>query len=171
MPADLFRGFRQRKLWFPCRFFTINSVSITLITISMKLPVDLSTTLADDQDIEEKYVSIIFLVTMLANFLPSLGLMNDKELLLNTLTLCILIITINVNMWLQFISTFWAARFVRPIIILLIHSIPWPISVALTVPASRRVLQQRYKELHSLASNHQQINFSSKKLIHYVKKY
>ncbi|CAH1442190.1 unnamed protein product [Lactuca virosa] len=105
MAADVFRGFQQWKLWFPCRFFTINSVSITLIAISMKLSVDLSTTLADDQDIGAKYVSIIFLVTMLANFLPSLGLMNDKELLLNTVALSILILTINVNIWIQDISS------------------------------------------------------------------
>ncbi|XP_042756857.1 uncharacterized protein LOC111891319 [Lactuca sativa] len=125
MAADVYRGFRQRKLWFPCRFFTINSASVTLIAISTKLPVDLSADMSDDfQEILAKSVSIIFLFTMLANFLASLGLMNDKELLLNTVAL-----------------------------------------------SSRRVLQQRYKELHSLASNHEQINFSYKEIEHKVKKY
>ncbi|KAL7618589.1 hypothetical protein Lser_V15G01832 [Lactuca serriola] len=169
MAADVYRGFRQRKLWFPCRFFTINSASVTLIAISTKLPVDLSADMSDDfQEILAKSVSIIFLFTMLANFLPSLGLMNDKELLLNTVALCILLYTINVNMWIQFFS---ASVTVAALFILLVLLIPWPISVALTVSASRRVLQQRYKELHSLASNHEQINFSYKEIKHKVKKY
>ncbi|CAH1442186.1 unnamed protein product [Lactuca virosa] len=170
MVADVFRGFGQWKLWFPCRFFTINAASITLIAISTKLPVDLSTNVSDDHENAAKVVSIIFLVTMLANFLPSLGLMNDKELLLNTMALCILILTINVNMWIQVIIA-QSSLLSWTTILLLILLIPWPFSVALTVSASRRALEQRYKELHSLASNHQEINFSSKELIRYVKKY
>ncbi|CAH1442201.1 unnamed protein product [Lactuca virosa] len=169
MAADVFQGFRQRKLWFPCRLFTINSVSITLIAISTKLTVDLSNDISRNLEIIlAKSVSIMFLATMLANFLPSLGLMNDKELLLNTMALCILLYTIHVKMWIQFITA-WVN--LAALFILLILLIPWPISVALTVSASRRLLQQRYKELHSLASNHQQINFSNKLLICYVKKY
>ncbi|CAH1424105.1 unnamed protein product [Lactuca virosa] len=96
MVADVIQGFRQWKLWFPCRFFTINSVSITLIAISTKLPVDLSSDMSsDNHDILAKFVSTILLFTMLANFLPSVGLMNDKELLLNTVALWMLILTIN----------------------------------------------------------------------------
>ncbi|KAL7616773.1 hypothetical protein Lser_V15G02584 [Lactuca serriola] len=138
MAADLFQGFRQWKLWFPCRFFTINAVSITLIAIAMKLPVDLTTDVSQGLDTTAKFLSIVFLVAMLANFLPSLGLMNDKELLMNIVAL-----------------------------------------VALTVSASRRILQHKYKELHRLASNHQEMNtnmnmnmnFSYKRLICYVKKH
>ncbi|GKF40639.1 hypothetical protein Tco_0123981, partial [Tanacetum coccineum] len=39
MAADTFQGFQQRKLWFPNKFFVLNTVSITLIAIAMKLPV------------------------------------------------------------------------------------------------------------------------------------
>ncbi|KAL7618584.1 hypothetical protein Lser_V15G01839 [Lactuca serriola] len=170
MVADVFRGFGQWKLWFPCRFFTINAASITLIAISTKLLVDLSTNLSDDHENIAKFVSICFLVAMLANILPSLGLMNDKELLLNTVALCILILTINVNMWIQVIIA-QSSLVSWTTILLLILLIPWPFSVALTVSASRRALEQRYKELHSLASNHQEINFSYKELKHNVKKY
>ncbi|XP_024983509.1 uncharacterized protein LOC112519548 [Cynara cardunculus var. scolymus] len=73
MAADAFRGFRQRKLWFPCKFFNIDAASITLIAIAMKLPVDLTTDMPDDNYPFVKYLSIGFLFTMLANFLPSLG--------------------------------------------------------------------------------------------------
>ncbi|CAI9267866.1 unnamed protein product [Lactuca saligna] len=52
MAADVIQGFRQWKLWFPCRFFTINSVSITMIAILTKLPVDLSSNMSvDNHDI------------------------------------------------------------------------------------------------------------------------
>ncbi|PWA40349.1 hypothetical protein CTI12_AA563340 [Artemisia annua] len=44
-------------------------------------------------------------------------------------------------------------------------------STALTVPASRRILEHKYKELHKLASYPQDIKFSSKELEHNVKKY
>ncbi|XP_052627367.1 uncharacterized protein LOC111891327 [Lactuca sativa] len=54
---------------------------------------------------------------------------------------------------------------------MLICSLPWPFSIALTIPASRKILQHRYKELHRLTSNHQEINFSNKRLIRHVKKY
>ncbi|KAI3738758.1 hypothetical protein L2E82_28896 [Cichorium intybus] len=169
MAADAFHGFREWKLWFPCRFFTINAVSITLIAIAMKLPVDLTTDVSDGLDRTAKFLSIVFLVSMLANFLPSLGLMNDKELLMNIGALGILIITITVNVWIQISTT---TPLTTPILILImIFSLPWPFSVALTVSASRRILQRRYEDLHRLASNHHEINFSYKGLVCYIKKH
>ncbi|GJT03092.1 hypothetical protein Tco_0824261 [Tanacetum coccineum] len=92
MTADAFQGFRQWKLWFPNRFFVLNTIYITLIAIAMKLPVDLCITCY--LGLDGKVVSIAFLFTMLANFLPSLGLMDDKELLVNMVAWAILMITI-----------------------------------------------------------------------------
>nr|GEX77856.1 hypothetical protein CTI12_AA467070 [Tanacetum cinerariifolium] len=40
--ADLIRGLWNRKLWFPCKFFTLNAASLTIIAIATKLPVDLN---------------------------------------------------------------------------------------------------------------------------------
>ncbi|KAJ0744428.1 hypothetical protein HanPI659440_Chr10g0387471 [Helianthus annuus] len=40
MAADLLQGFRNNKLWFPCKYFSLNAASITVITVAMKLPVD-----------------------------------------------------------------------------------------------------------------------------------
>ncbi|KAL4560976.1 hypothetical protein LXL04_033134 [Taraxacum kok-saghyz] len=70
MAADLFQGFREWKLWFPTRYFTINAISITLISIAMKLPVDLTTDVSSGLDRTAKFISIVFLVAMVANFLP-----------------------------------------------------------------------------------------------------
>ncbi|KAD3337623.1 hypothetical protein E3N88_33143 [Mikania micrantha] len=68
MTADVANGFWQWKLRFPNKIFTLNATTITLNAIAMKLPVDLT-----------------------SNFLPSLGLMDDKELLTNIVALGILI--------------------------------------------------------------------------------
>ncbi|KAJ0687435.1 hypothetical protein HanPSC8_Chr11g0498831 [Helianthus annuus] len=152
MAADAVQAVWQWKL---------NAATITLIAIAMKLPVDLSTEL-----FYGKYVSIFFLVTMLANFLPSLGLMDDKELLMNIVALGILLITIVVNMGIQIYmlsSWFLVFIFVLPLL--------WPFSVALTVTSMRKNLEHRYKESQQLVSSHQEKMFSSEELKLYVKKY
>ncbi|KAF5784269.1 hypothetical protein HanXRQr2_Chr11g0517551 [Helianthus annuus] len=163
MAADAVQAVWQWKLWFPNRFFTLNAATITLIAIAMKLPVNLSTDLSD-----KKMVSMFFLVTMLANFLPSLGLMDDKELLMNIVALAILLITIVVNMGIQiYLSSYWVAYliYILPLLIL------WPFSVALTVPSMRKKLEHRYNESQQLVSIHQEKMFSAEELKLYVKKY
>ncbi|GJX33614.1 reverse transcriptase domain-containing protein [Tanacetum coccineum] len=158
MAADAFQGFRKWKLWFPNKFFVLNTVSITLIAIAMKLPVDLTND--DEGEWRGKIVSISFLVTMLANLLPSLGLMDDKELLVNMVAWAILLITITVNVSIQTFAGILDPTFS----LLLFFSILWVFSIAFTVPASRRILEHRYKELHRLASYPQDIKFSYEEL-------
>ncbi|KAD3337643.1 hypothetical protein E3N88_33163 [Mikania micrantha] len=163
MAADAILAVWQWKLWFPNRFFTLNAATITLIAIAMKLPVDLSTDL-----ISTKYIGVYFFVTMLANFLPSLGLMDDRELLMNIVALAILMITIVVNMVIQIVvELFIVVILSTP----LLFSILWPFSVALTVSSTRKKLEHRYKESEQLVSSHQEKMFSSKELKLYVKKY
>ncbi|PWA72089.1 hypothetical protein CTI12_AA274520 [Artemisia annua] len=134
----------------------------------MKLPVDLTTNVTNnDGDLTGKVVSIDFLVIMLANFLPSLGLMDDKELLVNMVACSILLITITVNVSIQSI-----AGMLPPIYFwLLLFLILGVFSIAFTVPASRRILEHKYKEFHREASCPQEIKFSYKDLEHNVKKY
>ncbi|PWA86007.1 hypothetical protein CTI12_AA145910 [Artemisia annua] len=168
MAADAFQGFRQWKLWFPNKYFALNTVSITLIAIAMELPVDLTTNMSNnDGDRNGKIVSIIFLATMITNFLPSLALMDDKELLVNMVAWSILLITVTVNVTIQIIAGMLPAL---STLILLFPTL-WVFSIAFTVPASRRILENRYKELHGLASYPQEIKFSYEELEHNVKKY
>ncbi|KAL8214557.1 hypothetical protein R6Q57_004006 [Mikania cordata] len=137
MTADVLQAIWQWKLWFPNSFFTLNAATITLIAIAMKPPVDLSTHVSST-----KSVGFCFLVTMLANFLPSLGLMDDKELLMNIVALAILVNTVVVNMVIQIVFDpifyFWDSTF------FLMFPILWPFSVALTIPAIRKKLEYRY---------------------------
>ncbi|KAJ0511824.1 hypothetical protein HanIR_Chr11g0556371 [Helianthus annuus] len=158
MAADAVQAVWQWKLWFPNRFFTLNAATITLIAIAMKLPVDLNAEL-----FSEKIVSMFFLVTMLANFLPSLGLMDDKELLMTIVALGILLITIVVNMVASFFNLFFGLIFILPLL--------WPFSVALTVPSMRKKLEHRYTESQQLVSSHQEKMFYTEELKLYVKKY
>ncbi|KAJ9559321.1 hypothetical protein OSB04_013935 [Centaurea solstitialis] len=169
MAADVFQGFRQRKLWFPCSFFTLNATSITLIAIAMKLPVDLS----DDPENDwiMKSISMVFFFTMLANFLPSLASMDDRELFANMIALGILIITIIVNMCYQLAAMNYLLTYSLVEVSVMGFFPIWLFWVALTVPTSRRVLDHQYKELHKLALNCEKIKFSSKELIHHVKRY
>ncbi|XP_024984256.1 uncharacterized protein LOC112520189 [Cynara cardunculus var. scolymus] len=176
MAADVFQGFRQRKLWFPCKFFTLNAASITLIAIAMKLPVDLTTNISNDDAFiypnwSIRSTSIYFLLTMLANFLPSLGGMDDKELFTNIIALGILIITIIVNMFIQLaVIHDFLKLYVIDMSIITIFLL-WPFWVAFTVPASTRILEYQYEEMHRSTLDCQEIKFSPKELTHYVKKY
>ncbi|KAM0065753.1 hypothetical protein Hdeb2414_s0003g00118221 [Helianthus debilis subsp. tardiflorus] len=97
MAADAIQAFWQRKLWFPNRIFTLNAATIKLIAVAMKLPVDLTNDMSHYEELATKMHCMTFLITMLANFLPSLGLMDDRELLMNMVALGILMITIVVN--------------------------------------------------------------------------
>ncbi|KAL8267176.1 hypothetical protein R6Q59_004520 [Mikania micrantha] len=83
MAADLLHGFRSKKLWFPCKYFSLNAASISVIAIAMKLPVDLTSPMPSYMDQKTKLGSLAFMCTMMANFLPSLASMDDKTLLAN----------------------------------------------------------------------------------------
>ncbi|KAJ0736133.1 hypothetical protein HanPI659440_Chr11g0440121 [Helianthus annuus] len=178
--VDAIQAIWQWKLWFPNRFFTLNASTLTLIATAMKLPVDLS---AEDPEVcsqfspiyraymieRTKMIGILFLFTMLANFLPSLGLMDDRELLMNIVALGILLITIAVNIGIQvFTNMLFFYGYILPV---LIFALVWPFSVALTVSTSRKRLEHRYKESQRLVSSYQEKRFSTKGLKSYVKKY
>ena len=60
MAADAINGLRYRKLWFPCRFFSINATSLTLITAAVKLSVDLNTAMPSRCDQLAKLSSTVF---------------------------------------------------------------------------------------------------------------
>ncbi|KAJ0745406.1 hypothetical protein HanPI659440_Chr10g0398311 [Helianthus annuus] len=101
MVADLLHGLRSRMLWVPSKYFTINSASLTAISIAMKLPVDLTGSMPGYVDQVAKLGSMAFMCTMMANLLPCLGTMDSNELLSNITALGILVITLVVNVCIQ----------------------------------------------------------------------
>ncbi|XP_076919341.1 uncharacterized protein LOC143580107 [Bidens hawaiensis] len=176
MAADVVQGFWQWKLWFPNKFFTLNATSIMLMAIAMKLPVDLTIDTYDGTQVYTrqsseytKISSIIFLVIMLANFLPSLGSINDRELLTNMVALGLLVITVTVNTIIQTVTQVHLIS-IRAITTL-IFTLLCPFSVALTVSTCRKQLEHRYKESERLVCSNREKRFSFKELKCYVKKY
>ncbi|XP_023760899.2 uncharacterized protein LOC111909325 [Lactuca sativa] len=101
MVADLLHGLRNRKLWFPCKYFTLNAASLTVIGVAIKLPMDLTTLMPGAIDQATKLGSMSFMCTMMANLLPSLATMNDKELVSNMIAVVVLVISLVVNFCIQ----------------------------------------------------------------------
>ncbi|PWA42489.1 hypothetical protein CTI12_AA282680 [Artemisia annua] len=161
MVADLWHGFRNKKLWFPCRYFSLNAASITVITVTMKLPVDISSEMPSYMDQAAKLGSLAFMCTMMANLMPSLASMDNKTLLANVIGLSILVITMIVNIivdihtgvishkkfnFLSSYSSFFDCVMVTYIymaMILLLLIIM--ISSSLTIPTSKEILEAKYQ--------------------------
>ncbi|XP_071704034.1 uncharacterized protein [Rutidosis leptorrhynchoides] len=141
MVADAFHGFKQGKLWFPCKFFTLNAASLTIIAVAMKIPLGLT---GDKELLVNMIALVILIITIIVN-------------------VCIQIAT-----WLVSSVAYVANLIIltTPLIFTL-----FPFSVALTVPESRRIFELQYKELHGLSSNHKEIYFSYKELVLIVNKY
>lgn len=156
MAADVIYGIRRKKLWFPCKFFTMNAASLTILAVATKLPVDLTTAMFDIKDIRAKLSSAVFVNTVMGNFLTSFASMDNNASLMNVVALGILVITIMVNACIQIVTTAIPTiilpeeKFV--IISMLFLFVTLSFSV-LTVPTTKRCLELKYDELHKKISN------------------
>nr|GEU37128.1 hypothetical protein CTI12_AA467070 [Tanacetum cinerariifolium] len=93
---------KTEKPWIPCKYFTLNAVSLTVIAVAMKLPMDLTTPMPCVMDQHAKLGSVAFMcIMMMAFLLPSLATMNSKELVTNIIALGLLVITLVVNVFIQ----------------------------------------------------------------------
>ncbi|KAL6515357.1 hypothetical protein OROHE_018989 [Orobanche hederae] len=188
MAADLFHGFRNRKFWFPCKYFSLNAASITVLTVAMKLPVDLSNSMPGYVDQTAKLGSMAFMCVMMANLMPSLASMDNKTLLANIIGLAILIIPMIVNICIQlttnvienrFFSSsktkydlmsfrIWACIYTVLMFLLLLILI----SLAITIPSSKKILELKYQAMSKTISNDQHIGMPIiEKLRQYVRRY
>ncbi|XP_076944762.1 uncharacterized protein LOC143615545 [Bidens hawaiensis] len=165
MVADLLHGFKTKTLWFPCKYFTLNAASLTVIAVAMKLPVDLNNSMPNPVDQAAKLGSMAFMCIMMANLLPSLATMDSKELLTNIIALGILVITLVVNVCIQletgvvtnyrhnyysvrnFYNWLTAIFYVAMLLVLLmIHTCS-----ALMILNSKQILESKYKAGHESA--------------------
>ncbi|XP_059277711.1 uncharacterized protein LOC132031837 [Lycium ferocissimum] len=153
--ADVLLGSCRKKLWFPCKYFSLNAATLTLLAVAMKLPLDLNTTMWRANDEQTKLSSTLLMSTLMGNFIISLGSMENKDILANVIALTILLITIIVNICIQ-ISTgvvdfsFWAEE-ISAIIFMLVLFLTF-FSCALTVPVIKKHLESKYNEIHQVAS-------------------
>ncbi|KAJ0701703.1 hypothetical protein HanOQP8_Chr10g0382251 [Helianthus annuus] len=166
MVADLLHGLRSRQLWFPCKYFRINAAFLTVISIAMKLPVDLSGSMPGVVDQAAKLGSMAFMCIMMANLLPCLATMNNNELLSNLAALCVLVITLVVNVCIQvrtgvleIISAILAIMYVICLLeLLLLH-----LCSSLAILKSKQIIESKYQKCHDTAS--EDIQPSSGKLL------
>ncbi|KAL4580639.1 hypothetical protein LXL04_016839 [Taraxacum kok-saghyz] len=157
MAADLWNGFRYGKFWFPSKYFSLNAVSITVIAIAMKLPLDLNTPMDGKIEQVAKMGSLVFMCTMIANLMPSLTSIDNKDLPTNVIGLAILIITIIVNTIMEIFTGViygWVITF--SLVAMLLFLLIVLISVAIFVPISKQILEFKYQDIkkRSLSDQH-----------------
>ncbi|KAI3523304.1 hypothetical protein L1887_01365 [Cichorium endivia] len=159
MMADLLHGLRNRKLWFPCKYFTLNAASLTVIAVAIKLPMDLTTLMPGSMDMAAKFGSIWLMCIIMANMLPSIATMDSKELVANIVALAVLVVTLVVNICIQMnTGIFWyseydssmpnvllvlasAAITVVPLLMLLIIYV----CSSLAILKSKQILESKYQ--------------------------
>ncbi|KAF3659236.1 putative scarecrow-like protein 27-like [Capsicum annuum] len=154
MAMDALHGLRRRKFWFPCNFFSLNATTLTLLAVATKLSVDLNTSMPRRQDQLTKLSGAALLCTVIANFMPSLGLMENKELVMNIMALGIFVITAIVNIGIQlatgviyvFCKEHIALMFLMLVLLLLL------ISSAVTIPTTKHYLDLKYNNKYKLAN-------------------
>ncbi|OWM86446.1 uncharacterized protein LOC116192498 [Punica granatum] len=152
MGADALTAFRCRKFWFPCRYLSLNATSLTVISVAIKLSVDLNTAMPRQQDQLSKLSSSALICTVMANSMPSLGNMGSGELLSNIIALAILVITAIVNISIQ-ISTGVIYTFLREHIFLMFLMLLLLLMLsfsAMTVPTTKTYLEMKYCKKHEL---------------------
>ncbi|KAK6117946.1 hypothetical protein DH2020_048309 [Rehmannia glutinosa] len=97
MAVDAFNAFRTKKFWFPCKYFSLNAFSLTLLAVTMKLPVDLTSKMLRVIDKLARVSSLAIMSTAMSNFMVSLGSMENNEIVVNLAALGVLVITIAIR--------------------------------------------------------------------------
>ncbi|KAK9159637.1 hypothetical protein Syun_005978 [Stephania yunnanensis] len=117
---DIFFGVRSRKRWLPCRFFSLNSITLTLLSGALKLSVEISTKMPSAEDQLSKLTGTTMLCICMAFLLPSLGINSDHEWWSNMAAMSILVATVVANIGIQLKTGVIFAFHVEHIIILCI---------------------------------------------------
>ncbi|KAL1532982.1 hypothetical protein AAHA92_32930 [Salvia divinorum] len=175
--ADLIHAFRSKKLWFPSYYFSLNATSLALLSVALKLPIDLTTSMTALTDRLAKISSLALMSTAITNFLPSLGSMTDADILINATALSILIVTVVADVCIQVVGTrsFLHHRVLFPeeilalsLMLLLLLVL---ISTAVMVLTTKKCLEAKYQEKHSFAAAQEFSDMGVEKLRNLVNKY
>ncbi|GFQ06621.1 hypothetical protein PHJA_002806100 [Phtheirospermum japonicum] len=154
MAADVVNGFRKKKLWFPCKYFSLNAFSLAVLAVAMKLPVDLTARMKGINDKLARLSSLVLMSIALSNLIASLGSMGNNEIMLNLAALGILVITVATNASIHIIqvrSHYTAnitlgekvASIVSMLLLLVIFC-----STAVMVPTAKRYIESQYNQMH-----------------------
>ncbi|KAF7828407.1 uncharacterized protein G2W53_019571 [Senna tora] len=81
MAVDAILGISHRKLWFPCKYFSLNATSLTLIAVALKLSVDLNTSMPRHHEQLAKLSSSALICTIIVMISSALTVPTTKHLL------------------------------------------------------------------------------------------
>ncbi|KAG6384806.1 hypothetical protein SASPL_153625 [Salvia splendens] len=162
MAADAFIGFRSKKYWLPCKYFSLNAFSLTLLAVAMKLPVDLTSLETTSKEKQTRISSLVLMSTAMSNFMTSLGSMDNNEILLNMAALGILVITIAGNICIhlvqmrsfQYMLYVLLPQQVTSAVIMLLFLVML-CCMSLMIPGAKRYIDLKYNEMHKSVSNRQ----------------
>ncbi|KAL9326706.1 hypothetical protein ACSQ67_007351 [Phaseolus vulgaris] len=147
MAADLIHGIRGRKFWFPCKFFCLNATSLAIIAVAVKLSVDLNTPMPHRQDQLSKLSSSAMICTIMANSMPTLGITENKDTMMNLVAMAILVVTMIVNICIQFVTgviyMFWVEHAV--IMLLMVILLMTMTSSAVSIPKIKHYFELKLK--------------------------
>ncbi|KAH6795008.1 hypothetical protein C2S52_005485 [Perilla frutescens var. hirtella] len=181
MAADAFNGFRSKKLWIPCKYFSLNAFSLTVLAVAMKLPVDITSNMKGINDKLARISSLVLISTAMGNFTTSLGSLENNEIILNSAALCILVTTIAGNVCIHLFQSVSIIYYdggdalgeeIGCSITMLVLLVTF-FSSAVMVPSARRYIESKYNEIHKNVSKKQVEwgEFSGDELRIKVKKY
>ncbi|KAL5698469.1 hypothetical protein ACHQM5_029501 [Ranunculus cassubicifolius] len=101
MAYDMYKAFHTRKRWLPCRLFCLNSTSLTLLSVTAKLPIDLTSPMPSAQDQLSKLSSTTLICISMGFFMPSIGVNREEDSLSNMIALSIFVTTVIINISLE----------------------------------------------------------------------
>ncbi|KAL5732170.1 hypothetical protein ACHQM5_004819 [Ranunculus cassubicifolius] len=115
MLYDIVHGFIKRKRWLPCKLFKLNSVTLSLIGVVVKITVDLTTSMPSALDQLSKLAGTTCLCIYMCYIFPSIPDMNDST---NMFALSILVVTVIVNICIQLSTGVIALFFPEHVVVL-----------------------------------------------------
>ncbi|KAK9085304.1 hypothetical protein Sjap_025715 [Stephania japonica] len=98
---DIFFAIRRKARYIPCRRFSLNSVTLTLLAIVSKLPVDLTTNMPSARDQLSKLTATTMSCICIGFMAPSLASNKRSESISNMISLSIFVVTVAVNICIQ----------------------------------------------------------------------
>ncbi|KAG6384807.1 hypothetical protein SASPL_153626 [Salvia splendens] len=162
MAADAFIGFRSKKYWLPCKYFSLNAFSLVLLAVAMKLPVDLTSLDLTSNDKLARLSSLYMMSTAMNNFMTSLGSTENNDIVLNMAALGILVITIAANVYIHIVQILSSGSMLYVLLpqqmvssALMLLFLATLCSVSLMVPGAKRCIGLKYNEMHKSVSNRQ----------------
>nr|GMC85228.1 ATP-dependent RNA helicase [Ipomoea batatas] len=145
-------SFPKFNVRFSGNFFPLNATWLTLLAVATKLAADLTTPKSSYLDNQAKIMNTVFLTVAMGNFFPSLGSMNNADIVTNLTALSILVITVVVDLYIQL--RFHVFDFLSSLVIII--EIPflfctWMtiVCTGLAIPAIKKRAESKYQKLVS----------------------